>query len=158
MPSIVLRGLVLLTALACSDAPSALRADLGRATDDVDVTCADLKTEPVRWGVVILGSEKDLETAERKAREISEKTGVPFTTDGYSIDPRTRQPVYGRAHEGEYLARGSQCGVGTDCITVERSSAYARFTPTCSSSLAQCSPRALRSLSRRTARSYPTPT
>jgi hypothetical protein len=104
-------------------------ADLGRANDDPDTTCDDLKSEPLRWGVVILGSESDLATAEHKAREISAKTGIRFSNEGYTFDDKRQRPVHGRKHEGQYYPRTSQCEDGTNCITVERSSAYASFTP-----------------------------
>ena len=106
-----------------------MRADLGRASDDPDLTCDDLKTEPVRWGVVILGSSKELASAESKARELSDKTGIPFSTEGFSIDPKTKRAVYRRSYEGEYSPRTSQCQNSQECITVEQSSAYSRFTP-----------------------------
>ena len=109
---------------------SPLQADLGRASDDADETCADLKTEPFRWGVVILGSESDLGVAEQKARAISEQTGVPFSTEGYSLHPRSQRPRHVRSYEGAYYPRTGQCKDDRkECITIERSSAYARFKP-----------------------------
>lgn len=126
--------LVSLVALASAQAqPSplaaALRADLGRADDDPDVTCDDLKSEPAKWGLLILGSDPILAKAEAKAREISRKTGVPFSTEGYSLDPKTKRAKFVRAYEGDYEPRTSQCEGDAECITIERSSAYASLTP-----------------------------
>ncbi len=108
---------------------SPMRADLGRASDDVDVSCDDLKTAPIRWGVVILGSDPELAAAELEARRISATTGIPFSTEGFSIDPKTKRAVHQRSYDGGYYPRTSSCGDGKECITVERSSAYATFTP-----------------------------
>jgi hypothetical protein len=108
---------------------SSLQADVGRASDDPDVICADLKTAPVQWGLVILGSEKDLASADVRAREISRKVGIPFSTEGYSLDPKTQRATYQRSSDGEYAPRTSSCEGSTECITIERSSAYAALAP-----------------------------
>ena len=63
------------------------------------------------------------------ARQLSDKTGIPFSTEGFSIDPKTKRAVHQRSYEGEYSPRTSACEGSQDCITIERSSAYSRFTP-----------------------------
>ncbi len=105
----------------------ALKADVGRAADDEDVTCADLKSQPIPWGLMILGSSKDLAALEKKARKISASMKIPFSTEGYSI--KNKREHYERANEGAYVPRIKQCENGKGCITIEKSSAYSKFTP-----------------------------
>jgi hypothetical protein len=127
-------GFVLVTGLvptlARADALQlALQSDLGRDPEDTDTTCADFKTQPTRWGLVILASDKDLAAAERKAKEIGAKVGVPFSDEGFSIAPKTKKPGYKRAHEDEYFPRTSLCEPAQKCITIERSSSYTKLRP-----------------------------
>ena len=92
----------------------ALAFDVGRDPNDQDTTCAQFKTKPVRWGLMILGSSKTALEAEKKAKDISEKVKIAYESHSFSDE--------------SYTPRVSNCD-GKDCLTVEISSKYNKLTP-----------------------------
>jgi len=84
--------------------------------------------------VIILGSEEDYHNALAKAKKLSAKTGVPFSTRGLVYDQTEGLIWPGENSEdpyaGIYFARryDSECDEGQgECITVEMSDAYDGF-------------------------------
>jgi hypothetical protein len=132
------RAIALIVLLVCAAAVHAqdpsrlevlLRADVGRGSDDPDVTCDDLLQPPQQRPLVILGSDKDLASAEARARAISRRTGAVFSNEGYYLDRATKQAYYHRQHDGEYIPRWQACEASELCITIELSSGYAQLAP-----------------------------
>lgn len=123
-------GGLLLAAHRAPAADDVLRADLGRAPVDVDRTCEDLRTPPTRWGVLILGAEREFASAERKARAIAEQLGIRFSSEGVAADPASGAGSCARRYsDGTCEPRTWRCADYTHCITVEDSSGYESFTP-----------------------------
>lgn len=87
---------------------AAFGADLGRGKDDVDRTCADLKTAPIHFALTILSSKPTKTEAEASAKVLSKLVGVPYRKD-------TEHP------------RNDNCGGG--CLTVESSGDYLQLKP-----------------------------
>ncbi len=101
--------------LATSESLSrALKLDVGRDKEDHDSTCAQIKSKPIKWGLMILASAKTSADAEKKAKEISEKVNVPFESHSFSDDL--------------YKPRVSNYD-DKDHLTVEISSKYNNLTP-----------------------------